>query len=151
MDWLSDNLWLTWVGVALVLIAIEAATVDFVFIMLGLGALVAALAAAMGFPPVLQIVIAIVAAILLVGIVRPLVKRQFLSSPASHDIGSAALSGRLARVLETVTETDGRVRLAGETWSARVTAGAPSCEPGEEVRVTRIDGATAIVTNQPMT
>ena len=151
MDWLSDNLWLTWMGVALVLVAIEAATVDLVFIMLGLGALAAALAAALGLPLVLQIVVAIVTAMLLVGVVRPLVKRQFLSAPASHDIGAAALSGRAARVLETVTETDGRVRLAGETWSARVVAGGAACEPGEEVRVTSIDGATAIVTNQPMT
>ena len=37
MDWLGDNPWLAWLGVALVLAAIEAATVDFVFIMLAGG------------------------------------------------------------------------------------------------------------------
>lgn len=151
MDWLGDNLWLAWMGLAFILVAVEAATVDLVFIMLGGGALVAALAAALGAPVVIQIIVAIVVALLLIGIVRPIVKRQFLSSNASGDIGSAGLTGRVARVLETVTETDGRVRLAGETWSARVPEGASPCEPGEEVRVTTIDGATAIVTNQPMT
>ena len=41
MDWLTGNVWLFWIGVALVLAAIEAATVDFVFIMFAGGALAA--------------------------------------------------------------------------------------------------------------
>ena len=54
-----------------------------------------------------------------------------------------------APLVETVTETDGRVRLAGETWSARVPDGAQPCMPGDEVRVVSIDGATAIVAKTP--
>lgn len=150
MDFLTDNLWLAWMGLALVLVAIEALTVDFVFVMVAGGALVGALAAAVGAPLVVQIVLAVVSALLFVGILRPLVKRQFLDSEASHGIGSAALTGRLGRVVETVTETDGRIKLAGEMWSARVPDGTPPCAPGEEVRVVSIDGATAIVTNQPV-
>lgn len=149
MEWLADNLWLVWMGLALVLIAIEAATVDFVFIMLGGGALMGALAAALGAPLVLQVVVAVVVAMLLVGIVRPIMKRQFTNTEASRDIGAAGLEGQAARVLETVTTTDGRVRLAGETWSARVPHGAPAIDVGEEVRVLSIDGATAVVTNHP--
>lgn len=148
MEWLGDNLWLAWMGLALVLIAIEAMTVDFVFVMLFGGALVGALAAALGAPVAIQVVLALVVAILLVAVVRPLIKRQFTNPAASADIGSGALAGRTARVLETVTETDGRVRLAGETWSARVRDGSPACEPGAEVQVVSIDGATAIVTHQ---
>lgn len=151
MEWLGDNLWLVWVGLAFVLVAVEAATVDFVFIMLGGGALAAGLAAALGAQPIAQVIIAVVVAILLIGAVRPIIKRQFTDTEASRDIGSAALEGRTARALETVTTTDGRVRLAGETWSARVPPGSASIEPGEEVRVLTIDGATAVVTNQPVT
>nr|WP_257906909.1 NfeD family protein [Janibacter limosus] len=148
MDWLVDNLWLARMGLALVLIAIEAMTVDFVFVMLFGGALVGALAAALGAPVVLRVVAAVIVALLLIAVVRPIIKRQFSNPAASADIGSGALAGRSARVLETVTETDGRVRLAGETWSARVPDGSPACEPGTEVRVLAIDGATAIVTHQ---
>lgn len=150
MEWIGDNLWLAWMGVALVLVAIEAATVDFVFVMLAGGALAGALTAALGAPVWVQVVVAVIVALLLIGVVRPLVKRQFMDSEASHGIGASGLTGRLGRVVETVTETDGRVKLAGETWSARVPEGAPPCEPGEEVRVVAIDGATAVVTNQPM-
>ncbi|MDN5716371.1 MAG: NfeD family protein [Janibacter sp.] len=148
MEWIADNLWLAWLVLALVLIAIEAATVDFVFVMLFGGALVGALAAALGAPVTLQVIAAVAVALLLIGVVRPIIKRQFTNPRASADIGSGALTGRVARVLETVTETDGRVRLAGETWSARVPDGAPACEPGAEVRVLSIDGATAVVTQQ---
>lgn len=150
MEWLDQNLWLAWLGLALVLVAIEAATVDFTFVMLAGGSLAGAVAAGAGLGFVWQVIIAVVVSFALILFLRPYVKRQFASSEASHSIGAAALPGRLARVIETVTETDGRVRLAGETWSARVPDGAPPCEPGEEVRVLAIDGAIAVVTNQPV-
>ncbi|HIZ99335.1 MAG TPA: NfeD family protein [Candidatus Janibacter merdipullorum] len=150
MEWLADNLWLVWMGLAFVLVAVEAATVDFTFIMLGGGALVGGVVAALGAPLTVQVIAAVIVAILLIGIVRPIMKRQFTNTAATRDIGSSALEGQAARVLETVTTTDGRVRLAGETWSARVPAGQPAVEVGEEVRVLTIDGATAVVTNQPV-
>lgn len=149
MEWLADNLWLAWFALALVFVAIEAATVDFVFVMLAGGALAGAVAALVGASLVVQVIVAVVVALLLIAVVRPMVKRQFTDSEASGTIGATALQGRLGRVLETVTETDGRVKLAGEVWSARVQPGAPACTPGEEVRVLHIDGATAVVTNQP--
>ena len=46
MEWLGDNPWLGWLGIGLALAAIEAATVDFVFVMLAGGALAASLAVA---------------------------------------------------------------------------------------------------------
>ncbi|HPV89999.1 MAG TPA: NfeD family protein, partial [Ornithinibacter sp.] len=52
--------------------------------------------------------------------------------------------------LQAVTDSDGRIKLAGETWSARLAAGATSTVgPGEEVRVIAIHGATAIVAPVP--
>lgn len=150
MEWVGDNLWLAWMALALVLVAVEAATVDLVFVMLGVGALFGGLSAALGASLTIQIVVAAVTSMLLVWVVRPAVKRQFLTPEASTTIGSAALTGRRAHVLEKVTDRDGRVRLAGETWSARVRPGAAACEPGQEVRVLEIDGATAIITDEPL-
>ena len=59
MDWLNDNVWLFWIGVGLVLAAIEAATVDFVFIMFAGGALAAAVAAGLGASFPVQVVVAV--------------------------------------------------------------------------------------------
>ncbi len=145
MDWFGDNPWLAWLGLGLVLAAVEALTVDFVFLMLAGGALAAAIASALGASFAIQVVVAVVVAVALLVLVRPVLTRRFNDTSASHDIGAAGLVGRVGKVLQTVTENDGRVKLAGETWSARVTTGAASCQPGQEVRVISIQGATVIV------
>ena len=147
MSLFSDNVWLTWLGLALVLAAVEAASVDFVFSMLAGGALAGAVAAGLGASPTAQVIIACVVAAALLAMVRPIAKRYF-SVPEGHGgIGVSAQVGRLAMVLETVTEHDGRVKLGGETWSARTHPGAAPCLPGQEVQVVSIEGATAIVSN----
>lgn len=145
MDWLTDNPWVAWVGVALILAAIEAATVDFVFVMLAGGALAGALAAGLGGNLTVQVIVAILVATLLLFVVRPLVKRKFTQGELDNTIGAASLVGREARVLQTVTDTDGRIKLAGETWSARVAEGSQPLRPGDDARVIAIHGATAIV------
>ena len=152
MGWLNDNVWLFWLGVGLVLAAIEAATVDFVFIMFAGGALAAAVAAALGASFPVQVVVAVAVAVLLLFVVRPIIKRQLLDGELDHQIGTSALVGREARVLQAVTDSDGRIKLAGETWSARLATGATTTvAPGEEVRVIAIHGATAIVSAVPPT
>jgi membrane protein implicated in regulation of membrane protease activity len=92
-----------------------------------------------------QVVVAILVAGLLLFVVRPLVKRKFTQGELDNTIGAASLVGREARVLQTVTDTDGRIKLAGETWSARVAEGAEALLPGDDARVIAIHGATAIV------
>ena len=150
MEWLTDNFWLAWLGIALVLAAIEAATVDFVFIMFAGGALAGAVAAGLGASFPIQVVVAVATGILLLFTARPIVQRQFMDGEMAHQIGASSLVGRSARVLQAVTDSDGRIKLAGETWSARLAAGATSTVgPGEEVRVIAIHGATAIVAPVP--
>lgn len=145
MDWFADNWWVVWLGLALVLAAIEAATVDFVFLMLAGGALAGAAAAGLGAPLPIQVVVAVVAAFALLFVVRPVVKRRFMDSETDHGIGSASLVGRDAWVLVTITETDGRVKLAGEVWSARTSEEVGPLQPGTQVRVIEIRGATVHV------
>ncbi|MEO7420805.1 MAG: NfeD family protein [Ornithinibacter sp.] len=145
MDWLTENFWLGWIGIAILLAAIEAATVDFVFLMFAGGAVVGGVAAGAGASFPLQLVLAVAAALLLLFVVRPIIRRQLLDEHTDHHIGAAGLVGRDARVLQAVTDTDGRIKLAGETWSARVTDGSAMIGPGEDVRVIAIHGATAIV------
>ncbi len=143
---MSDSYgWLVWVGVALAFGAIEAATVDFVFVMLAGGALGGAGAAALGAPFPLQAVVAAVVAGGLLGLVRPWAKRRFTVRAGGAKMGTAGYIGRSGFVLETITPTSGRVKLGGETWSAR-TADGQETQPGDEVRVLAIDGATAVVT-----
>jgi len=147
MSWFTGNGWLAWVGLALALGAIEAASVSFVFVMLAGGALAGAVAAAIGFSFSGQVIAAVVVAAALLLTVRPIVKRHFLVPEGTGGIGAVAQVGRTALVLQTVTEHGGRVKLGGETWSARTAPDTTACLPGQEVRVVSIEGATAIVSN----
>lgn len=146
MSWLTDHPVLGWLGLALALGVVELATLDFVFLMLMGGALGAALAAGLGLGLVGQVLVAVTGALLLLGLVRPVVVRRVRSGDPTLT-GTAALVGRDALVVETVTTAGGRIRLAGEIWSARLAA-VPQHDallPGNGVRVQSIDGATAVV------
>lgn len=116
---LEDYGWVAWIGVALALAAVEAATVDLVFLMLAGGALGGAAAAAFGLAFPLQAIVAAVVACLLLLLVRPWAKRRLVNRVRGAAMGVAANVGRTAYVLETVTATSGRVKIGGETWSAR--------------------------------
>lgn len=133
--------WIVWLGVSLLLVAVEAASGDFTFLMLAGGALGGSVAAALGAPVAVQSVVAAVTAVALVFTVRPWLKRRFTG--VYEPMGAEANLGRSAYVLDRVTTSNGRVKLAGETWSARTTG--DSIEPGEEVVVDRIEGATVVV------
>jgi membrane protein implicated in regulation of membrane protease activity len=61
--------------------------------------------------------------------------------------GHATLVGRDGVVVEPVDRRGGRIQLAGELWSARA-ADDTMYDTGAEVLVTRIDGATAVVTSK---
>ena len=147
MSWFSENSWLAWLGVALILGAIEAASVDFVFLMLAGGALAGSVVAAFDAPFPVQVIAAVGVAAALLLVVRPIAQRHFMVPLGNGGIGAVAQVGRTALVLQTVTEQDGRVKLGGETWSARTASNAAVCLPGQEVRVVAIEGATAIVTH----
>jgi membrane protein implicated in regulation of membrane protease activity len=143
-DWLGDNAWAGWLGVAVVLGIVETTTLDLVFLMLAGGALAGAAAAAVGAPILLQAVVAIVATGALLGVVRPVAKRH-LRTPIEARTGVAALVGRDALVTKQVDAHSGQVKLAGEIWSARSFDDTEVIEPGTRVHVVEIDGATAVV------
>ncbi len=148
MDWLENNGWMIWLASALTLGAVEAATVDFVFLMLAGGAVAGALVSVFGLGLAWQIVSAVVVATALLGFVRPKMAAKMLGGEGPV-LGAAAHVGTRAVVLESVTVNDGRVKIGGETWSARVGDGSGPIEAGRTVEVVAIEGATAIVVLPP--
>lgn len=140
--------WLIWVIAAGVLAGAETLSLDLVLIMCAGGAAGGAITAAAGGGAVLQVIVAIVSAALLLGVVRPVAKRHLVGI-GTHQTGSAALVGKQAVVLSAVDAHDGRVRLNGAEWSARSYDRTQSLAVGETVRVMEIDGATAVVWQEP--
>lgn len=136
--------WLWWVGGALVLGILEMLSLDLVLIMFAGGALAGAAAYALGAPIGVQIVVAALTSVVLLATLRPFLLKRLRERTPLIETNSAALVGQDAVVVATVTVEGGRVKLNGEVWSARVDA-AQAIPPGTEVRVSRIDGATAVV------
>jgi membrane protein implicated in regulation of membrane protease activity len=140
--------WLVWLIIAGVLAAAEATSLTFVMIMAAGGAAAGAVTAAVGAPLVVQVLVAIVGTLALVALARPAAIRHFNSGPLVIT-GPDALVGRQAVVLQPVTERDGRVRLNGAEWSARAKDPRQDLPAGTVVSVVGIDGATAIVWQDP--
>ncbi|MDN4484363.1 NfeD family protein [Demequina lignilytica] len=137
---------LYWFIGAMVLGAVEIFTLDLTFAMLAGGAIAGGVVALLGGPWWLAMFVAIgVSALLLFGL-RPFLLRSLrLKGEAEPQTNAKALVGRAARTIDSVSESGGRVKLNGEVWSARTEEDAPSIPEGTEVRVVRIEGATAIV------
>lgn len=143
-----QSLWLVWVGVALVLGIVEITTLHLVFIMFSGGALAAAVSSAAGVHPVGQVITFTVVSAGLLGVVRPSVLRRWHRTSGELVTGVAALVGREAEVVTEVTRRGGQVKLAGEVWTARYD-GDGALPAGLEVRVSAIEGATAVVLPAP--
>jgi membrane protein implicated in regulation of membrane protease activity len=134
-----------WLVGALGLAGAEALTGDMFLLMLSGGALAAAGSSALlGLPVWVDGFVFLVVSVLLVVLVRPALRRRMLSGVAG-DAGIAALEGKHALVLDQVSQHHGQVKLDGEVWSARPLNEHDVYEPGDEVQVMHIDGATAVV------
>lgn len=140
--------WLIWVAVALVVGVLEVTSLQFVLVMFAGGALAAAGTALLGVPVEGQVItFALGSTVLLLGARPPLLRWSRRSAGAVT--GVAALVGSRAQVLVEVTHTEGQVRLAGETWSARTERPGITLPVGMDAYVQRIDGATAVVAAEP--
>ena len=141
---MSDYDWALWLGLALVLGLVEVTTLDLTFLMLAAGALAGAGAAGVGAPFLLQVAVAVVAAVGMLAVVRPVALRHLRTPPAIRT-GTAALVGADGVAVARVDAHGGQVRLKGEVWSARTYDPTTVIEPGRNVEVMEIDGATAVV------
>ncbi|MFE6848455.1 NfeD family protein [Streptomyces sp. NPDC057686] len=141
---MNIDAWLWWLigavglGIPLVLTAMPE------FGMFAVGALAAAVTAAFGGGVVAQVLVFVIVSVALVAVVRSIANHHREQRP-QHRTGIDALKGRSALVLERVDGSGGRIKLAGEVWSARTLDADSSFEPGQQVDVVEIDGATAVV------
>jgi membrane protein implicated in regulation of membrane protease activity len=138
-----------WLIVALGLAGAEALTGDMFLLMLGGGALAAAGSSWLLNPPIwVDGAVFLLVSVLLLSLVRPVVRRH-LTPPQSLSTGIAALEGKRALVLDHVALVAGQVKVDGQVWTARPLNEGDEFEPGEQVTVMRIDGATAVVWKTP--
>ncbi|HTX95293.1 MAG TPA: NfeD family protein [Mycobacterium sp.] len=134
-----------WLIFALVLAGAEALTGHLFLVMLGGGALAAAVTSwLIDWPAWANGAVFLIVSMLLLVLVRPPLRRR-LTPAGGSQLGIEALQGKKALVLERISGDHGQVKLNGEVWTARPLNEADVYEPGESVTVMQIDGATAVV------
>ena len=136
--------WIGWLVLILVFLVIEMLTLDFTFLMLSIGGLAGLVTDLVGAPIWLQVIVAAGVAAILVLLLRPPLLRRLRRGEDPTPSNVDALIGLGGTVVSSVSAHSGQVKLAnGDVWTARAEAG--ELEPGTRVRVSRIDGATAVV------
>ena len=145
MDWLGGHLWAAWLVLAAALGVAEMVSLDLVLVMVAVGAVVGALAALASFPLVLQVLLAAGSSAAMLALVRPNLVKKLHTGP-DLVTGTNRLVGQQAIVTEELSaHHPGRVKLAGEVWSACPYDESLTIAPGATVEVFAIRGATAYV------
>src|SRR3954453_9883166 len=146
---LRDNMWGTWLGLAMLLGVAELFSLNLVLLMLSVGALVGMLVALLGLGIPLQVVLAAGASVAMLAFVRPEMLQKLSRGGPELKTGSAALIGKEGFALGEINAHGGQVKLAGEVWSARPYIDDDVIPAGAKVQLFEIRGATAYVHEVP--
>ena len=141
--------WVIWVVAAVVLVIAEATTTAFVSIYFGFAALVTALAAVIGLPVALQLVVFGAVSVGSMALTRPALRRAVGRSGGIRT-GVDAMQGKIGVVVRPIAELEpGQVKVGGETWTARSFYDGESISEGARIEVVRVEGVTALVIAAP--
>lgn len=137
--------WIGWLILIAVFLVIEMLTLDFTFLMLGLGSAVGLLSGLLGLPVWAQLIIAAAAAALFILVLRPPLLRRLRRGEDPTKSNVDALVGLRGTALADITQISGQAKLSnGDTWTARAET-STAIPQGSPIAVSAINGATAIV------
>jgi membrane protein implicated in regulation of membrane protease activity len=145
MDWLNDHVPGVLLALAILLGIAEMFSLDLILGMMALGTLVGVVTALLGAGFAVSAIVAAIASVACLAVIRPPLVKQLHSGPELR-LGHGKLVGQQGVVTERITGFEpGRVKLAGEIWSAKPYDETLAIEPGSTVEVLEIRGATAYV------
>ncbi len=142
---LAEILWALF-GVGL--IVAEVFTLGFFLLWFGVGAIAAAIVAALGFNVGVQFLIFVFVSVGLTALSRTIFYNSLFGHNEENDLktGVDALPGKLATVIHSSKGTlnEGAVKVFGTTWTAFPFDDEPLQE-GEKVEIVRVQGSSVIV------
>ena len=119
IDYLAQHLWQMWAVVAVVCLILELTAGDFFIICFSIGAVFAAITAAVGGGIYLQLLMFAIFTLISLFWVRPFAQRYLHKGEDNRVSNADALLGRQGRVVETVkADGFGRVQIDGDIWKA---------------------------------
>jgi membrane protein implicated in regulation of membrane protease activity len=141
-------------ALVLIFLTIEMFTLDFTFLMIGIGSGGGLLASLVGAPWFVQFLLAAAVSALLIFSLRPPLLRRLRRKGDPTLSNIEGLTGLDGVVLTEVSPDGGQVNLSnGETWTAKLapTVEAKNLAIGHRVVVLEIEGATALVAPEERT
>ena len=135
IEYLAQHLWQMWAVIAVVCLILELTAGDFFIICFSIGAVFAAIMAAVGGGIYLQLLMFAVFTLISLFWFRPFAQRYLHKGEDNRVSNADALLGRQGRVVETVkADGFGRVQIDGDIWKA-VTNETQDTPEGANVRV----------------
>ena len=135
---------LLWLGLLILFLVAEGASVALVSVWFAAGSLVALIAALLGGPLWLQILLFVAVSVGLLAMLRPFV-RKYLRPRISRTNVDAVVGtqGFVTEAIDNVAAS-GQVKLGAMPWTARSTSGEP-IPTGTRIRVDRVEGVKVYV------
>ena len=135
---------LLWLGLLVLFLVAEGASVALVSVWFAAGSLVALIAALLGGPLWLQILLFVAVSLGLLAMLRPFV-RKYLRPRISRTNVDAVVGtqGFVTEAIDNVAAS-GQVKLGAMPWTARSTSGDP-IPTGTRIRVDRVEGVKVYV------
>lgn len=136
---------ITWLVILVIMVIAEFATLGLATIWFAGGAVAAFIAALVGAPIPVQIVLFFAVSFVLLIFTRPLVKKSF--NIKREKTNAESLIGEHAVVLEPISNisASGQVQIRGQEWTARAKDGSQQIPKDEIVRIVAIEGVKLIV------
>lgn len=134
-----------WIFVAVLLLALEAVTVQLVSIWFAVGAVLATIPAQLGASFPIQMLIFVLGSIITLVIGRPLIRKKLtVKNPEKTNLDATV--GKTAVVVQTIepNSSKGRVFVDGLSWQAKSKEN-NFIQEGSKVVIERIVGVTAVV------
>ncbi len=140
-----QNMLFVWLVLLIVFIIVELATMGLTTIWFAAGTLVAAIAAAVHAPLVIQVALFLVVSIVLLFFTRPIAVRYFNKDRVKTNVES--MVGRQAIVISEINNLEGigQVTVGGQEWAARSRDENLEIPVGTVVIVCAISGVKLIV------
>lgn len=134
-----------WLGLVILFLIAEGATVSLVSLWFAAGAVVAMFAALLGAGAWLQTGLFLVVSGALLLMLRPIVRRYLVPKITATNVDSLVGATGLATVAIDNVTASGQVKLGAMEWTARSTTG-ENIPQGTLIRVDRIEGVKVYVT-----
>lgn len=134
-----------WLGVFILSIIIELATMGLFTIWFAGGSLIALIVALLGAPMWLQITLFILISVVLLLFTRPIAMKYYNKGRTKTNVDS--LIGEVAVVTETIDNLEGKgaIRIKGLEWSAKSEQDGVKIFADTKVIIRKIEGVSAIV------